>query len=322
MDIGSGGSTAVGMFSKVFSSAIDSFFANKMADKQYGQQIDFWERQNQYNLPINQVARLKDAGLNPALMYGSGSGANTAGYLSSVPERKISGVDSLDLLGKQLAVKRAEAEVDNLNANTDLQNRDANLRQQQTLNAQLEEISKKIQNTKSEEELELFRAQKQDLIEQLKLTNANIKQDTQLKADQQFNQVMSAFQAYMSGNLSGKHMELVDSQIDELASRTGLNRAHAKHFAQLVANGKLEEIKHKYNHALRMLGVDPDNHHWVQALPRAFVQATNAEFFLPLFQGTDMEAWAKALNSPKNPSHAPSDVPTISSSEWRKYAWR
>jgi len=35
------------------------------------------DRQNEYNSPVNQVARLRQAGLNPAMMYGSGSVANT-----------------------------------------------------------------------------------------------------------------------------------------------------------------------------------------------------------------------------------------------------
>lgn len=37
-----------------------------------------WQKQMDYDRPINQVARLKEAGLNPALMYGTGSGANVA----------------------------------------------------------------------------------------------------------------------------------------------------------------------------------------------------------------------------------------------------
>ena len=38
--------------------------------------IRFWKMQNEYNLPKNQMKRLQDAGLNPNLIYGSGS-ANT-----------------------------------------------------------------------------------------------------------------------------------------------------------------------------------------------------------------------------------------------------
>lgn len=37
-----------------------------------------WQEQLEYDKPVNQVGRLKEAGLNPALMYGTGSGANTS----------------------------------------------------------------------------------------------------------------------------------------------------------------------------------------------------------------------------------------------------
>lgn len=39
---------------------------------------EMWQKEMDYNRPVNQVERLKEAGLNPALMYGTGSGANIA----------------------------------------------------------------------------------------------------------------------------------------------------------------------------------------------------------------------------------------------------
>lgn len=39
---------------------------------------NIWQKQLDYDRPVNQVERLKEAGLNPALMYGTGSGANLA----------------------------------------------------------------------------------------------------------------------------------------------------------------------------------------------------------------------------------------------------
>lgn len=34
---------------------------------------EMWEKNNEYNLPVNQIQRFKDAGLNPALAYGDGT---------------------------------------------------------------------------------------------------------------------------------------------------------------------------------------------------------------------------------------------------------
>ncbi|MBO5971627.1 MAG: hypothetical protein J6Q07_01280 [Alistipes sp.] len=56
----------------------------KAAKNAYNRQLDFWNLQNQYNDPSNQVKRLKGAGLNPALMNGQAMN-NVAGGLSSTP---------------------------------------------------------------------------------------------------------------------------------------------------------------------------------------------------------------------------------------------
>lgn len=55
----------------------------KLIDYQFNKNVDMWNKQNEYNSPSAQVQRLKDAGLNPALVYGDGAVGNTA---SSAPE--------------------------------------------------------------------------------------------------------------------------------------------------------------------------------------------------------------------------------------------
>lgn len=46
---------------------------------------EMWDYQNKYNLPSAQMQRLKEAGLNPALMYGQG----TTGNASNAPQTKF-----------------------------------------------------------------------------------------------------------------------------------------------------------------------------------------------------------------------------------------
>lgn len=41
--------------------------------------LEDWNRQNEYNLPINQRQRMIDAKINPALLYGKGPGDLTSG---------------------------------------------------------------------------------------------------------------------------------------------------------------------------------------------------------------------------------------------------
>lgn len=50
----------------------------ELAQYQYSQDLEMWKRANKYNEPSQQMQRLRDAGLNPNLVYGSGKVAGNA----------------------------------------------------------------------------------------------------------------------------------------------------------------------------------------------------------------------------------------------------
>lgn len=83
-----------------------------------------WQLQNEYNLPENQVQRLLDANLNPALLYGSGgsnlSSASPIGTPTSHPA--VSGKGEMALMQKLSllqALKKSEADIDKVNTETE-----------------------------------------------------------------------------------------------------------------------------------------------------------------------------------------------------------
>lgn len=53
-------------------------WSEEMYERQKQDNIDFWNRSNEYNTPAKQMERYKQAGLNPALMYGQGSAGNAS----------------------------------------------------------------------------------------------------------------------------------------------------------------------------------------------------------------------------------------------------
>lgn len=65
-----------------FSTAASNFRSykntKKFYDYQWQKNLDQWNLENQYNLPVNQVQRLRAAGINPALYYGSSPVSTTA----------------------------------------------------------------------------------------------------------------------------------------------------------------------------------------------------------------------------------------------------
>lgn len=49
-------------------------FSREMYERQYSDNVSFWNKQNTYNSPQEQVKRIQAAGLNKALLYGQSAG--------------------------------------------------------------------------------------------------------------------------------------------------------------------------------------------------------------------------------------------------------
>lgn len=106
----------------------------QLAEYQNERNLELWKLQNAYNTPFNQIQRLKAAGLNPALMYGTGSGANTAGpatptqrpdYSLNLGETVQTGMQTL---GQYTQIKNTTAQTDNVTADTTNKQLDAILK--------------------------------------------------------------------------------------------------------------------------------------------------------------------------------------------------
>lgn len=96
----------------------------KMYDRQKQDNLDFWNTQNTYNSPEEQMKRLQEAGLNPNMVYGNGSAANTASGLnapSALPYKpNAPTVDMPSVVNSYYDVKMKQATYDNVKAQGDL----------------------------------------------------------------------------------------------------------------------------------------------------------------------------------------------------------
>lgn len=146
---GAAGSIASGLFG-LGSSAIGAVSSNKQIDKQLAAQSEEnqknreynlqlaqmqnawnqeqWERENEYNSPVNQMKRFQEAGLNPDLMYQNGSAGNsmqlsggmTAGSpsapqdFSALGQKKSIG----DVIAQSLNNEMMRAQIDKVKAET------------------------------------------------------------------------------------------------------------------------------------------------------------------------------------------------------------
>lgn len=98
-----------------------------LAEYQNEWNLQQWNRENEYNSPLQQMKRFQEAGLNPNLIYGqqnlSASSPNAVGYDSKPVQSKFSSrmaalgnILNIKLLQSQ--IKKTQAEEQNINANT------------------------------------------------------------------------------------------------------------------------------------------------------------------------------------------------------------
>lgn len=69
-----------------------------------------WQMENEYNLPVNQVQRMRDAGINPALAYGSTSLDNVGSSIDNVSVPSFNGyqMQAPDLTQIQGSISQAQ----------------------------------------------------------------------------------------------------------------------------------------------------------------------------------------------------------------------
>lgn len=124
----------IGAAAGLLGSGIDAFFGSrnvqsanaanlKLAKYQYAKDLEMWERNNAYNTPQMQMQRLRAAGLNPNMVYGSGSVAgNTSGQIPKyqAPHINDAGIrapfDLPSVIGAYQDFQVRQAQVDNLRA--------------------------------------------------------------------------------------------------------------------------------------------------------------------------------------------------------------
>lgn len=160
-------------------------------DQQRQDALADWASQNQYNHPLQQMQRLREAGLNPNLVYGKGADATADSIRSSsfpsvnapAPQNTFD-TGNISRIGQSISsgintfydLKAKQAQTDNVNQSTALMQQESLFKQANT--------AKTIGET-ARTKFELGQAQelKDSVIENQKLTNEKLRADTQYTLD-------------------------------------------------------------------------------------------------------------------------------------------
>ena len=112
------GTSAAANAGNIISTVLTNIANDKLAEQANQWSLEQWQRENDYNLPIHQLERLRQAGINPNLAYANGSPMNEAAGSPSVtsaagtqvaPHVDPYTLSQVNLMNAQAENQRAEA---------------------------------------------------------------------------------------------------------------------------------------------------------------------------------------------------------------------
>lgn len=191
-------------------------FNEYMYDKNYNNQIKFWDMQNAYNSPYNQMQLYKKAGINPYLAVGniSSNAQNMSFSQTQSPSAPSQSAEFFPLSPMQDSLSeklydldRYGADLDSIRSNTNLVNSEQQL-------SVLKRINQQIRNTHDDLELSILKDTRRAVISSIESqADSSYYQSLQSRLDYYFNE------------------KTFDARLDETFSRAGLARFELQHLA-------------------------------------------------------------------------------------------
>lgn len=187
----------------------------ELAEYGYQKDTEMWNKNNLYNSPEAQMSRLKQAGLNPNLVYGNGAVGNTSGQLPkyNAPEMKAPEVEFgiAEAIQTYQNTKTMEAQRNNIQKDSDLKVQEIALKTADIANREAKTARDKFELKKAKN-LEEYSYNVAKLNLQ-KLGNEVKSQDFQLNTKNPLD--IQKLKADIAGSRAGKL--LTDKQIDIMA---------------------------------------------------------------------------------------------------------
>lgn len=266
----------------------------KQYDKARADSLADWTRQNEYNSPASQMARLREAGLNPNLVYGKGAdntsqsvhGTDTKSWNPKSPEFNFNAQQSL-MLHADLAMKAAQT--DNLKVQNTVLDQERILKSAQTLQTMSSTSESAARTARSNFDLQMEQSLKDTTAEfrkgQLRQQDANI----QFTLDQ--NERAAAMQA---PNLT-KAME----EILTLRKGRAKTDADIRQINEAIENMKKDGELKQLEINLREKGINPNDNIFLRVAAQLLEKyltgskgsVPGEEKFAPLNKYTPKRPW-------------------------------
>lgn len=261
--LASAGTSIAGMVSTSATNSQNNSFVAEQNRINREWQESMYDKNNAYNTPVMQMARFKEAGLNPHLIYGQGNAGNAT--MASAPQQSVKHNEPLpmpafaDALSLYVGMKKQQTEIKNLETSSKVMDADIALKRSQ-------ELKNLTESAKSQQDQDFVNQVWQTRVAQevanLTSTNTGIERtqaDTQrimANINQIHEQILSSVQGRRESAQrileSQARIPEISQRIAESVERVRLLQAQGN---KTAAEAEIMKIKQSYWE----LGINPDN---------------------------------------------------------------
>ena len=250
-------------------------YSREMYDKQRADALADWNRQNEYNSPAAQMARFKEAGLNPNLIYGQQTqspvvrSSSVEGYSPRAPQVDLGNAAAMGLQGLSTY------------QDTELKNVQTNLVKEQIKNASTDNLLKTLDAAKKNAESPYWQDIAKTSFDALKLQNEQRLQD--IEFNRNMNPIKLETGQYQLNNII--------RDLDVKLQAMNLSKAQESLAYQTIANLKKEGVLKQLDINLKQQGVQPGDNVLLRILMQGITQGKGIEWFKE--QSGNLAKWLK-----------------------------
>ncbi|MCT3639125.1 hypothetical protein HZR07_00715 [Elizabethkingia anophelis] len=238
--------SAIPIVGGMIEGAMNNSSNKKIARENREFSLEMWNRNNEYNTPLAQMQRLKEAGLNPNLMYGQGTTGNSSAPAkadgANPTQYKLNFLEAAQLHQQQ---KLNEQSIQLQKSQTEL-----NHAQAQKVNAETANTHANTLNT--QETMQFNRESRPKILEKYDLDNAGIK-----LSNENLNKINAKIEADI--NQIKANTQLTARQADVAKASLGKIAIEVENAVKQGRSIDLQQVEQQFKNDLWKKGINPSS---------------------------------------------------------------
>lgn len=242
----------------------------KMYKMQRADNLSDWHMQNSYNHPSSQMARLREANLNPNLIYGDGANSpaakvNTTDVKSWNPQSPT--FNGAALSAQYFNTKLQEAQIDNVRKTNDVLEQDIALKRNQALSILSSIAETDSRTARNKYDLSLAGELRQNVLDTASSNLAKLKADTNYTINQDERAALQSSQTLEKGI----------EEIAQLKANTAKTYAEKAYILEQINNAKKDGLIKDFEIKLNKSGISKNDNLAVRLVAEFWDKILNKE---------------------------------------------